>query len=268
MILRSDIIIVVGRPPRQLDEQLSAGNCVSTRESPKLKMKQILLALLCLLICSVIPGRAFVIPSTTSAHISGSTTPTPLWSEAAANLSASSSSDSSTNQSNKNNNYQTQKKRKLSRPERKALERQKKQQRKDLKKRQASKPKYNLHSNNVAQLTSESNAEEVVQAIKRAQNRHDNHDLRVISKFLIDECDEGFSYGYRGSLLARLAVAALHIGNTDCARRSIEVRRRDHRASMLPLEGAAIIRGLLRVHNVSDALEILDDELSLPMDVS
>jgi hypothetical protein len=37
---------------------------------------------------------------------------------------------------------------------------------------------------------------------------------------------------------------------------------------MMPMESAAIIRGLLRVQNTTDALEILDDELSLPLDVS
>ena len=37
---------------------------------------------------------------------------------------------------------------------------------------------------------------------------------------------------------------------------------------MLPMESAAIIRGLLRVHNATDALEMLNDELSLPLEVS
>jgi GTP-binding protein len=34
---------------------------------------------------------------------------------------------------------------------------------------------------------------------------------------------------------------------------------------MLPMESAAIIRGLLRVHNITYALEIMEDELSLPI---
>lgn len=42
----------------------------------------------------------------------------------------------------------------------------------------------------------------------------------------------------------------------------------DYRTSMLPMESAAIIRGLLRVHNATDALDLLHDELSLPMEVS
>lgn len=37
---------------------------------------------------------------------------------------------------------------------------------------------------------------------------------------------------------------------------------------MMPMESAAIIRGLLRVHNSTDALEVLHDELSLPLEVS
>jgi hypothetical protein len=163
------------------------------------------------------------------------------------------------------NLYQEQKKQTLSRPERKALERQRKQ-------RKATEPKiksnYKLHSTNVAQLTQESTADDVVKAIKRAQNLHDHHDIRVIEDFLLDDCDEGFAYGYRGSLLARLAVAAMHLGDNESARRAIEARRLYHRPAMMPMESAAIIRGLLRVQNTTDALEILDDELSLPLDVS
>ena len=37
---------------------------------------------------------------------------------------------------------------------------------------------------------------------------------------------------------------------------------------MLPMESAAIIRGLLRVQNITDAMEVLHDELSLPLEVS
>lgn len=163
--------------------------------------------------------------------------------------------------------YQEQKKQTLSRPERKAQERQRKQRK--LSETKETKPNfYKLHSTNVAQLTQESTADDVLKAIKRAQNMHDHHDIRVIEDFLLDECDEGFAYGYRGSLLARLAVAALHLGNHELARRAIDVRRVYHRPGMMPMESAAIIRGLLRVQNMTDALEILDDELSLPLDVS
>jgi hypothetical protein len=181
-------------------------------------------------------------------------------------VSAFMTSPSEPNDAVPNNPYQEQKKQTLTRPERKALERQKKH-------RKATEPKikasnYKLHSTNVAQLTQESTAEDVVKAIKRAQNMHDHHDIRVIVDFLLDDCDPGFAYGYRGSLLARLAVAAMHLGDNESAQRAIEARRVHHRPAMLPMESAAIIRGLLRVHNTTDALAILDDELSLPLDVS
>ena len=176
---------------------------------------------------------------------------------------------------------------KLSRPERKALERQRKHRRATTtttttttsskrtttttttttsSKEQQEGVKYNLHSTAVSQLTEESTADEVLRAIKRAQKNHDHHDIRVIEDFLLD-CHECFAYGYRGSLLARLAVAALHLGHQEVARKAIEVRRRDHRSGMLPMESAAIIRGLLRNHNVTDALEMLQDELSIPIPV-
>ena len=154
---------------------------------------------------------------------------------------------------------------KLSRPQRKALERQKKEDQLRSKKKS---PAYTLHSKNIFELTKESTAEDVIRAIKRAQNNHDHQDLKVIADFLINDCDVGFAYGYRGSLLARLAVAALHFGNNQVARRAIDIRRLEYRPSMLPMESAAIIRGLLRVHNATDALEILFDELSSPLEVS
>lgn len=172
---------------------------------------------------------------------------------------------------------------KLSRPERKALERQKKEQNqrrrantsrrkhnfsereKLLMQTKPGEGPYDLHSNAVSRLTNSSTAEEVMRAIKRAQNLHDAHDIRNIERFLLEEVDESFAYGFRGSLLARLAVAALHMSNHELARTAIERRRTEHRSSMLPMESAAIIRGMLRVHNVTDALILLDDELSLPL---
>ena len=161
-------------------------------------------------------------------------------------------------------------KKKLPRSERKKLEREKKKNagKKNNNGKNKNKKKYNLHSTNVSRLTASSTADDVLAAIKRAQRLHDQHDLRVIANFLIDECDVGFAYGYRGSLLARLAVAALHWDNHDVARRAIEIRRLEYRASMRPMESAAIVRGLLRVHNVTDALGMIADELSLPMEVS
>jgi hypothetical protein len=179
---------------------------------------------------------------------------------------------------------------KLSRPERKALERENKQRRKDeqegnynnkAKSRRKHNYKerskflateddeegYNLHSNRISTLSQESTADDVIKAIKRAQNLHDAHDLRIIENFLLEEVDETFGYGYRGSLLARLAVAALHMDEIDIAKKAIEERRAKHREALLPMSSAAIIRGLLRVHKVDDAMKILDDELPLPESV-
>ncbi|CAB9499383.1 GTP-binding protein EngB [Seminavis robusta] len=155
----------------------------------------------------------------------------------------------------------------LSRPQRKALERaqkQQKQQKVQQKKKNAK--HFKLHSQAVSSLTSQSTADDVLRAIKRAQNLHDAEDLQTIEKFLLEEVDETFAFGYRGSLLSRLAVAALHMNNHELARTAIDVRRVECRASMAPMESAAIIRGLLRVHNVTDALEVLADELSLPLE--
>uniref|UniRef100_A0A7S4JVK0 EngB-type G domain-containing protein n=1 Tax=Odontella aurita TaxID=265563 RepID=A0A7S4JVK0_9STRA len=170
---------------------------------------------------------------------------------------------------------------KLSRPERKALERSRKQDHaknggrgkrkhnygargKALVQDRPGEGPYDLHSNAIPRLTKESTADDVMKAIKRAQNMHDVHDIRHIENFLLEEVDETFAYGYRGSLLARLSVAALHMANHNLARRAIDARREQHRESMLPLESSGIIRGLLRVHNVTDAMFILEDELSVP----
>mmetsp|Transcript_4307 Transcript_4307/g.4865 ORF Transcript_4307/g.4865 Transcript_4307/m.4865 type:complete len:605 (+) Transcript_4307:76-1890(+) len=183
--------------------------------------------------------------------------------------------DQSPTQSTKSRSSSTQpqRKQKIPRSERKALERENKAHKKKhnngnrtKQQQQRSKdPTYRLHSTAVSQLTADSTAEDVFKAIKRAQKLHDHHDLRVIGNFLIDECDVGFAYGYRGSLLARLAVAALRWENHNVARRAIEIRRLEYRGSMQPMESAAIIRGLLRTHNVTDALNLIADELSLPL---
>lgn len=87
--------------------------------------------------------------------------------------------------------------------------------------------------------------------------------LQTIYPFFTDVT---YAYGYRGSLLSRLAVASLHLNNHDIALRCITERRINHRASMLPLESAAIVRGLLRCHYTKEAWEVLEDELSLPLE--
>lgn len=162
----------------------------------------------------------------------------------------------------------------MSRPERKALERKRKQQQNKSNGRQTpfndnknNKPrKYELHSTAVAELNKDSSTEDVIRAIKRAQKNHDIHDLRVVTRFLLHETDDSFAYGFKGSLLARLAVAALHLQDHASAARAIGKRRQDFRSSMRPLESAALVRNLLRVHNVTDAWLVLEDELSLPLE--
>lgn len=171
----------------------------------------------------------------------------------------------------------------LSRPERKALERAKKENRSNQNhrkhdfagrrnvlqsRRQPGEGRYDLHSKILPSLNESSSANDVMRAIKRAQNLHDAHDLRAVERFLLEQTDDSFAYGYRGSLLARLTVAALHMNNHDLALKALEERRTKHKTSILPLESAAIIRGLLRVHNSTDAQKILKEELSLPEPVS
>lgn len=69
-------------------------------------------------------------------------------------------------------------------------------------------------------------------------------------------------------LLSRLAVAALHMSLHDPARSAIDTRRTHERLGMMPHESAAIVRGLMRVHNFTDAWDVLEDELRVPMLVS
>lgn len=49
-----------------------------------------------------------------------------------------------------------------------------------------------LHSSVVTKLEKSSTTEDVVRAIKRAQNYHDMHDIREIANFLLDEVGEYF----------------------------------------------------------------------------
>jgi ribosome biogenesis GTP-binding protein YsxC/EngB len=172
--------------------------------------------------------------------------------------------------------FSTKPKNQLTRPERKALERKnkamknnnnkKKNQNNGQKQTNTLNTSTRLHSNNISELTPKSTADDVIKAIKRAQNRHDEHDLRIIGKFLIQDVGFDFGYGFRGSLLARLAVAALHMANNDITNEAIQLRRTEYRSSMLPMESAAIVRGLLRNHNVTEALNVLHDELHLPLE--
>ena len=167
---------------------------------------------------------------------------------------------------------------KLSRPERKALERANKRANANHRKHNYAdrseilqgriapgEGRYDLHSNRVSKLSKDdSTAEDVIKAIKRAQNLHDVHDIRAVELFLLEEAPKTFAYGYFGSLLSRLAVAALHLNEHQVAKRALARRRQDYASSALPMESAAIIRGLLRVHNVTDAFQVLNEELALP----
>jgi hypothetical protein len=164
------------------------------------------------------------------------------------------------------------KKKKLSRPERKMQERARKQGRKSSKANNVAttSSRHNQQLNNSTKrliLPTNTTADDVIKAIKRAQKYHDKHGLQIIQHFLVEEANVSYAYGYRGSLLSRLAVAAMHVSDVALARKAIEVRRTEYRSSMLPMESAAIIRGLLRLRNVTDAIEVLDDELCLPLEV-
>lgn len=124
---------------------------------------------------------------------------------------------------------------------------------------------YTLHSSAVSHLEKDMPINDINRAIKRAQNLHDAHDLGTIAAFLMDECDRDWGYGFRGSLLSRTAVAALHMSQVDIATCVIDTRRTFERASMQPYESAAIVRGLMRASQVEQAWEVLEDELRLPL---
>ena len=243
-----------------------------------------------LLAVSLTRTNAFISPqspSTSSLISSGSgTSTTELKVNLASELILSELTERANNDARQKeeNNNKKKDKAKLSRPERKALERERKAQRKNSNHRRHNygdrastleshqskgEGRYDLHSTAVSSLNKDtSSADDVMKAIKRAQNLHDIHDIRAIKRFLLEEVDDGFAFGYKGSLLARLAVAALHMGHHGLASQAMQERKVNHRAAMLPLESAAIIRGLLRVHNVTDAFAVLNDELSMPLEVS
>jgi GTP-binding protein len=179
-------------------------------------------------------------------------------------------------QSSSSNNEETQSisETKLSRPERKAFERKRKEDRKNTRPgevkankaratRLASDDIYPLHSTAISQLDIHSTADSVMRAIKRAQNLHDGHDLMQIERFLFEQTDATFFYGFRGSLLARLAVAALHMNQNTVAVRAMQERTKEHADTIIPYESAALVRGLLRVHNVTAAWDIIHNELAL-----
>jgi len=125
---------------------------------------------------------------------------------------------------------------------------------------------YKLNSNRISELTHTSTAEDVIAAIKRAQNLKDAGDIRVIGDFLLKEVDDSFAYGYKGAILSRYAVAALRVEEFESAKRAIDMRKERFSPSMMPFESAAILRGLLRLGMVSEAFEVLEDELYIEED--
>lgn len=120
-------------------------------------------------------------------------------------------------------------------------------------------------------LTNATTAETVLRSIKRAQNSHSVQDLHAIAHFLLERTSAG-AHAYdgptRGRLLSRLTVAALPLQQHSLARTLLALRRseRPHgdRSSSPAVEAAALVRALLRVGNVTDAWDILNEELALP----
>jgi len=147
---------------------------------------------------------------------------------------------------------------KLSRPQRKKLERSRKRSRKT--------GFYQLNSNHVSYLSRDSTPDNVMTAIKRAQNLHDANDIRVIGRFLLEGVDDTFAYGYKGSLLARFAVAALRLEEYEIAQDAIQMREDRFASSMAPFESAAIIRGWNRADKMNEAFSRLEKELAVPSD--
>lgn len=127
---------------------------------------------------------------------------------------------------------------------------------------------YQLRSNNISQLTASSSTDDVIKAMKRASNLKNKNDIAVIGEFLLYGVDDGFGYGYKGSLLARFAVAALRLSEYDLAHRAMRMRRERFAESMTSFESAAILRGLLRMHKVDAAFELLEEELAVVQDVN
>jgi hypothetical protein len=56
------------------------------------------------------------------------------------------------------------------------------------------------------------------------------------------------------------------MNEVDIAMRAIETRQVYERPNMQPVESAAIVRGLMRTHNVKEGWKVLEDELRVPMD--
>lgn len=140
------------------------------------------------------------------------------------------------------------------------------------------------------------NVELVLSAIKRSQNSNNVQDLYLIHKLLqcivVEQANtsnysNNFMYtdSERCSVLARFAVAALHMKQYSIASNSLQLRKniiakynhkndtdieaihdsnKDLHLLIRPKESSAIVRGLLRMQNITQAVEVLNLELSIP----
>lgn len=108
----------------------------------------------------------------------------------------------------------------LTRPERKALERARKE--KSLKKGKSRDPNSNAL---ISSLSSQSTPDDIVRAINRARNTENRRLLQHVSTFLLGNRDFSFSNNERGGLVSRLAVSALRLGMNRIAADAIQVRQ-------------------------------------------
>uniref|UniRef100_A0A7S1BPM9 EngB-type G domain-containing protein n=1 Tax=Corethron hystrix TaxID=216773 RepID=A0A7S1BPM9_9STRA len=147
-----------------------------------------------------------------------------------------------------------------SRPDRKRMERARKHRKKGEKKQKPPPPKVEMKP-----LCPEgSTLDELYKAIKHAHKIHSEEDLEILTEFLVHKVDATFGYGYRGSLLSRVAVASLSMNRLDLAEAALDVRTRDHSGAFDPRESAAIVRALDRAGHMDRAEAVVREELALP----
>jgi GTP-binding protein len=109
-------------------------------------------------------------------------------------------------------------------------------------------------------------SDNLLMALKRAQNNLDVDELQVIYQYLLQNNEHDASTNnWWGTVVSRLIIAALHLQCHDIASHALELRmQKVSILSRVPSESASLIRALLRTHNVSAAVTILDEELPLP----
>lgn len=106
--------------------------------------------------------------------------------------------------------------------------------------------------------------DDVSRLIKRGHRSRSHADLEELCDFLVDGVSPSYAYGYRGSLLSRLAVACLHCSRADLSARCLAARAADHAGGAAPAESAALVRALDRAGDIEGAEFVLNDELALP----